>query len=151
MDISNQKWVSYHALEPLILLPSLPPPWSPPDALSIFGIARRYCRERILVRPLRWASRHLELLRISFGEPSLAPSTSLSDHYSKCVEIHHLMSYSEKFQTPYSREHFYFFDDVFCWREYTRSCHLGSCLLFRIILMQTCLLVNIAGFIATFF
>ncbi|UKZ64339.1 uncharacterized protein TrAtP1_005556 [Trichoderma atroviride] len=64
--------------------PSPPsPPSSPssPNAASLYGIAQRHSRERILVQPLRWTSRHLELLRISFDEPSPAPNIEITDCY----------------------------------------------------------------------
>ncbi|KAK5998274.1 hypothetical protein PT974_00648 [Cladobotryum mycophilum] len=40
--------------------------------LSIYQIARRNCRERLLVQPLHWTKRHLDLLQCSFEEPSQA-------------------------------------------------------------------------------
>jgi hypothetical protein len=56
---------------------------SPPAAESLYGIIRRHGRERLLVRPLYWTNRHLELLQISFDEPTLAPETERLDYYSK--------------------------------------------------------------------
>lgn len=56
---------------------------SPPAAASIYGIVRRHCRERLLVPPLLWTNRHLELLQMSFDEPTLAPETERLDYYSK--------------------------------------------------------------------
>ncbi|KAH0497167.1 hypothetical protein TgHK011_004496 [Trichoderma gracile] len=49
---------------------------SPQTALSLYGIARRHCREEILVTPLRWTGRHLELLQCSFAEPLSEPITA---------------------------------------------------------------------------
>ncbi|KAL6882524.1 hypothetical protein HDV57DRAFT_517498 [Trichoderma longibrachiatum] len=49
---------------------------SPQASLSLYGIARRYCREEILVTPLRWTGRHLELLQCSFDEPLPEPTTA---------------------------------------------------------------------------
>ncbi|KAF3067751.1 hypothetical protein CFAM422_008331 [Trichoderma lentiforme] len=86
--------------------PPPPPPWpsSPPDALSLYGIARRYCRERILVDPLHWTNRQLELLQISFSEPSLAPppaSQSILYHdYYKRVDC--VRSLFEEEQGPFA-------------------------------------------------
>ncbi|KAF4511701.1 hypothetical protein G6O67_003473 [Ophiocordyceps sinensis] len=48
---------------------------APPPSRSISQIVRLHCRERLLVRPIYWTDRHLELLGCSFGEPSPAPST----------------------------------------------------------------------------
>ncbi|KAL6692146.1 hypothetical protein J3F84DRAFT_384340 [Trichoderma pleuroticola] len=47
-----------------------------PDTLSIRRIARRYAGEQILVSPISWTSRHLELLGVSFQEPIPAPSNT---------------------------------------------------------------------------
>jgi hypothetical protein len=38
--------------------------------LSLHQILTLYSRERLLVHPLRWTSRHLELLQCSFGQPT---------------------------------------------------------------------------------
>lgn len=54
-----------------------------PAASSLYGIIRRHCRERLLVCPLLWTNLHLELLQISFDEPTLAPKTNRLDYYSK--------------------------------------------------------------------
>ncbi|KAL6901328.1 hypothetical protein GGI43DRAFT_383658 [Trichoderma evansii] len=56
---------------------------STPASSSLYGIVRRHCRERLLVRPIFWTNRHLELLQISFDEPSPAPETDKLDYYSK--------------------------------------------------------------------
>lgn len=48
-------------------------------ALSVNQLTRLHCRERLLVAPLFWTSRHLELLQCSFGDPSPAPPTARSD------------------------------------------------------------------------
>ncbi|KAL7926468.1 hypothetical protein ACQKWADRAFT_140662 [Trichoderma austrokoningii] len=82
---------------------------SSPDASSLYGIIRRHCRETLLVKPLFWTNRHLELLRISFDEPCLAPKTDRLDHYAKrspryvgkrvmrsYLEQFHLLEYREK-------------------------------------------------------
>ncbi|KAM0255048.1 hypothetical protein ACHAQJ_006197 [Trichoderma viride] len=53
---------------------------SPPKApLSLYDIARRYCREGIIVQPLNWTGRHLELLQCSFGKLSYALPTMHSN------------------------------------------------------------------------
>lgn len=49
-----------------------------PAALSIYQLARLNCRERLLVDPLQWTSRHVELLQCFFEKPSLAPSLASS-------------------------------------------------------------------------
>ncbi|KAH8125800.1 hypothetical protein LI328DRAFT_151883 [Trichoderma asperelloides] len=59
--------------------PSVP---SSPAASSIYGIARRHARERLIIEPRLWTSRQLELLRISFDEPSPAPKIDRTDKYS---------------------------------------------------------------------
>ncbi|POR37669.1 Uncharacterized protein TPAR_02135 [Tolypocladium paradoxum] len=46
------------------------------SALSMYETARRHCRERILVQPLLWTRRHLELLQCSFSDPRPAPPTA---------------------------------------------------------------------------
>ncbi|OTA08493.1 hypothetical protein A9Z42_0001940 [Trichoderma parareesei] len=56
--------------------PSTPESSSSQAALSLYGIARRHCREEILVTPLRWTGRHLELLQCSFGKPLAEPTTA---------------------------------------------------------------------------
>ncbi|OJD27903.1 hypothetical protein ACJ73_00696 [Blastomyces percursus] len=54
-------------------LPPSPSPSLPPAALSIYELARLNCRERLLVPPIQWAGRHVELLQFSFEEPCPAP------------------------------------------------------------------------------
>ncbi|KAL6689866.1 hypothetical protein J3F84DRAFT_391040 [Trichoderma pleuroticola] len=75
----------------------LPWPSSPPDALSLYGIARRYCRERILVDPLRWTNRQLELLRISFSEPSPAPPPGPLKYTGKRAGVTLINDYYENY------------------------------------------------------
>ena len=58
-------------------VPSIPSPSSSPS-LSILDLAALYSRERLLVRPFRWTSQHLEVLQCSFDGPSPAPSTDPS-------------------------------------------------------------------------
>lgn len=41
--------------------------------LSIYQLLRIHCRERLIVHPLLWTNRQLELLQCSFGEFSVAP------------------------------------------------------------------------------
>ncbi|KAM4056870.1 hypothetical protein HRG_003733 [Hirsutella rhossiliensis] len=58
--------------------PSPPSPPSPPCSaptapLSVSQLVRLHRRERLLVRPIHWTDRHLELLGCSFGDPSRAP------------------------------------------------------------------------------
>lgn len=62
-------------------IPSSTP--STPANSSLYGIIRRHCRERLIVRPLLWINLHLELLQITFDEPTLAPKTNRLDYYSK--------------------------------------------------------------------
>ncbi|KAL7947729.1 hypothetical protein V8C42DRAFT_363295 [Trichoderma barbatum] len=45
------------------------------SALSLYGIARQHCREEIIITPLRWTGRHLELLKCSFEKPLPEPLT----------------------------------------------------------------------------
>lgn len=64
--------------------PEMPPPDAPSSAdsspgLSIYQLAFMHCRERLLVPPLYWTNRQLELLQCSFGDPSPAPTTTSSD------------------------------------------------------------------------
>ncbi|EHK22970.1 uncharacterized protein TRIVIDRAFT_222227 [Trichoderma virens Gv29-8] len=42
------------------------------EPLSLYAIAIRHCRERLIVQPLAWTNRQLELLQCSFSEPSAA-------------------------------------------------------------------------------
>ncbi|KAK2794468.1 hypothetical protein FQN50_009900 [Emmonsiellopsis sp. PD_5] len=46
-------------------------------ALSVSRLARLYNRERLLVNPFYWTSRHVELLQCSFEKPVLASSSLL--------------------------------------------------------------------------
>ncbi|QYT03852.1 hypothetical protein H0G86_010799 [Trichoderma simmonsii] len=78
-------------------------PSSPPDTLSLYGIARRYCRERILVDPLRWTNRQLELLQISFSEPSLAPPPGISKYTGKRAGLTLINDYYDKYHDYYRR------------------------------------------------
>ncbi|KND91061.1 hypothetical protein TOPH_04413 [Tolypocladium ophioglossoides CBS 100239] len=55
------------------------PSWA---ALSIYETARRHCRERILVQPLLWTSRHLELLHCSFSDPYPAPPITVQSNFT---------------------------------------------------------------------
>ncbi|EAS32414.3 uncharacterized protein CIMG_11119 [Coccidioides immitis RS] len=43
-------------------------------ACSINEIVRLNCREQLILEPLRWTGRHVELLQCRFEKPSLAPS-----------------------------------------------------------------------------
>ncbi|RFU27631.1 hypothetical protein B7463_g8717, partial [Scytalidium lignicola] len=56
-----------------------PQPSSSLAALSIYQVARLYCRERLIVNPLQWTSRHVELLQCFFEEPSLAKQPNFVD------------------------------------------------------------------------
>ncbi|KKZ64275.1 hypothetical protein EMCG_09737 [[Emmonsia] crescens] len=49
---------------------------APPATLSIYQLARLNCREQLIIEPLWWTSRHVELLQCSFKEPSVAPMQS---------------------------------------------------------------------------
>ena len=49
-----------------------------PAVLSINQLARLNCREQLIIDPLQWTSRHVELLQCSFEEPSLAISITQS-------------------------------------------------------------------------
>ncbi|KKO96962.1 hypothetical protein THAR02_10933 [Trichoderma harzianum] len=101
MDISNSRQ-SVDGTD--ASAPSQPPwPSSPPDALSLYGIARRYCRERILVDPLRWTNRQLELLQISFSEPSLAPPPGISKYTGKRAGLTRINDYYDKYHDCYER------------------------------------------------
>ncbi|KAL9480859.1 hypothetical protein ACSS6W_005645 [Trichoderma asperelloides] len=75
MDESNMPLPTEGTRSP----PSVP---SSPAASSIYGIARRHARERLIIEPRLWTSRQLELLRISFDEPSPAPKIDRTDKYS---------------------------------------------------------------------
>ncbi|OJD11218.1 hypothetical protein ACJ73_09585 [Blastomyces percursus] len=59
-------------------LPPSPSPSLPPAALSIYELARLNCRERLLVPPIQWTGRHVELLQFSFEEPCPAPRSEKS-------------------------------------------------------------------------
>lgn len=86
------------------------PPFVPsiPDDSSIYGIARRYNRERILVKPLHWTNRQLELLRISFDEPSPVPKIDRTDSYIgrgfDDVEKRHMKYHLRRFHLFESRK-----------------------------------------------
>lgn len=101
MDISN----SQQSVEGTDASAPSQPPWpsSPPDALSLYGIARRHCRERILVDPLHWTNRQLELLQISFSEPSLAPPPDISKYTGKSAGLTLINDYYEKYHDFYKR------------------------------------------------
>lgn len=103
MDLSNSRQ-SVNGTD--TSAPSQPPwPSSPPDALSLYGIARRYCRERILVDPLHWTNRHLELLRISFSEPSSpAPPPGPSKYTGKRAGLTLINDYYENHHDISKRE-----------------------------------------------
>lgn len=75
MDESNMQLPTEGTRRP----PSVP---SSPAASSIYGIARRHARESLIIEPRLWTSRQLELLRISFDEPSPAPKIDRTDNYS---------------------------------------------------------------------
>ncbi|KAK5994818.1 hypothetical protein PT974_03202 [Cladobotryum mycophilum] len=47
--------------------------------LSISQLVRRHCRERLIVDPLHWTNRHLELLQCLFEAPSPAPPDSTAN------------------------------------------------------------------------
>ncbi|KAI0096930.1 hypothetical protein GGR51DRAFT_542346 [Nemania sp. FL0031] len=49
----------------------------PPHPLSVNGLLRKHCRERLYVKPLQWTARHLELLGYRFFRQS---SKELKDH-----------------------------------------------------------------------
>ncbi|KLJ06491.1 hypothetical protein EMPG_10113 [Blastomyces silverae] len=48
-------------------------------ALSIYQLVQQNNREHLIIEPLLWTSRHIELLQCCFEEPSPAPSRKLSD------------------------------------------------------------------------
>ncbi|KAL6866664.1 hypothetical protein J3F83DRAFT_117833 [Trichoderma novae-zelandiae] len=56
--------------------PASPASTASSDALSIRQIARLYARERILISPISWTGRHVELLGCSFEEPIPASSNT---------------------------------------------------------------------------
>jgi hypothetical protein len=47
------------------------------EAISIRDVARHYNRERIIVGPLLWTARHVQLLGFKFTEPWIIPSLPL--------------------------------------------------------------------------
>ncbi|EQL01094.1 hypothetical protein G6O67_004939 [Ophiocordyceps sinensis] len=49
---------------------------SPGQTLAISRILRFNHRERLLVKPIHWSSRHLELLGCSFGKPAREPKVA---------------------------------------------------------------------------
>ncbi|PGH00051.1 hypothetical protein AJ79_08322 [Helicocarpus griseus UAMH5409] len=75
---------------------------STPDEskLSIYELARLYCRERLLVDPLWWTGRHVELLQFTFETPTIAPnpkpgeaqSASLPEKYACVDKVPNLVS-----------------------------------------------------------
>ncbi|RFU73819.1 hypothetical protein TARUN_8425 [Trichoderma arundinaceum] len=78
-------------------------PASPPAPLSLYGIARLHCREEILISPLRWTGRHLELLQCSFGKPLPEPVTVAATSVTEA-------DYTEEITgTPYLKEFFNFY------------------------------------------
>ncbi|KAL6880935.1 hypothetical protein J3F83DRAFT_15825 [Trichoderma novae-zelandiae] len=81
---------------------------SPQAALSLHGIARRHCREEILVTPLRWTGRHLELLQCSFEKPLPEPITAATYSVTEA-------DYSEERSgTPHLEDFFrYYYKAVF--------------------------------------
>ncbi|KAI1108158.1 hypothetical protein F5Y14DRAFT_437188 [Nemania sp. NC0429] len=59
---------------------SLVLPYQPPHPLSINGLIRKHCRDRLYVHPLQWTSQHLELLGCRFvchDEVAMFPSQQL--------------------------------------------------------------------------
>lgn len=54
--------------------------------LSIYQITRLHCRERLIVHPLEWTDRHLELLQCVFGQPFRAPVLTCQDDLRKILE-----------------------------------------------------------------
>jgi hypothetical protein len=66
-------------LQPLSTSPSTStvPDSSPPQPLSLSQILRLHPRERLLVHPLQWTARHLELLQCSFDAPAPADGRRL--------------------------------------------------------------------------
>lgn len=77
---------------------------APPQiALSLYGIARRHCREEIIISPLRWTGRHLELLQCSFSKPLPEPVTAAANSVTEA-------DYSkERSGTPHLHEFFHYY------------------------------------------
>lgn len=55
-------------------------------ALSIYQRIRLHCRERLIVHPLEWTDRHLELLQCSFERPSRAPTLPYSEKLARRLQ-----------------------------------------------------------------
>ncbi|POR34386.1 Uncharacterized protein TPAR_05408 [Tolypocladium paradoxum] len=69
-------WSHRHRRRLLPFNPSSPPLPPPPPPLLL---SRLHCRERLLVNPVYWTNRQLELLQCSFNDPSPAPPTTQSN------------------------------------------------------------------------
>lgn len=48
-------------------------------ALSIYHIVKLHCRERLVVHPILWTERQVELLQFCFEKSSMAPPTDPPD------------------------------------------------------------------------
>ncbi|KAK2743592.1 hypothetical protein FQN55_007190 [Onygenales sp. PD_40] len=68
---------------------SEPRPPTEEAKLSIYQLARLYCRERLLVDPFLWTSRHVELLQFTFGQPTNAPSLKQDERQPTCLPEKH--------------------------------------------------------------
>ncbi|KAM0260890.1 hypothetical protein ACHAQJ_002509 [Trichoderma viride] len=83
---------------------------SPPAPLSLNGITRRYCREELIVSPIRWTGRHVELLQFSFTElipePVTAATTVVTekDYSEEKSGTRHLKDFFDFYYKPLMRE-----------------------------------------------
>lgn len=73
--------------------------------MSIYELARRYSREEILVEPLKWTGRHLQLLEFSFTEPCAANPKPHSSYSNQSSGMEYIASYlcDRKKYTPESK------------------------------------------------
>ncbi|KAL7937881.1 hypothetical protein V8C35DRAFT_290193 [Trichoderma chlorosporum] len=61
------------------------PPKPPLETLSIKQLLQLHCRDKLLVHPLEWTSRHLEVLQCSFEE--YPPPAPLQEHLDELQKV----------------------------------------------------------------
>jgi hypothetical protein len=59
-----------------------PQAFQPPEPLSLNGLLRQHCHDRLYVHPLRWTAQHLQLLNCRFFrcQPLPPPASSTQAH-----------------------------------------------------------------------
>ncbi|KAL7938260.1 hypothetical protein V8C35DRAFT_291416 [Trichoderma chlorosporum] len=123
----------------LSLAPPPPPPspssWSysenksklaPVAKTSLYGIIRQHCREELIINPVRWTARHLELLQCSFEQLLPEPLTPAKFAVTQ-------NDYDAQFSgTPHLHEFFHYYYKVLCREQGIRllltsdGCPLGA-------------------------